>query len=157
VASQLGLTGRVEFYLLGAKSPRRSSRIAGVSWFVTDCYFQNDPMLNVYLSFPDDLFRVFVIAKRNEFGVSQMVGTGPLQKSYLSYGLGLQPNAFLHLLSGKTGPPTAIREFRKICEGALRRFEVLNLLEQNESYCRRCLTNIRLLILLCFIPILLRF
>jgi hypothetical protein len=53
--------------------------------------FQNDPLLNVYLSFPDDLFRVFVIAKRNEFGVSQMVGTGPLQKSYLSYGLGLQP------------------------------------------------------------------
>jgi hypothetical protein len=56
-----------------------------VSWFVTDCYFQNDPLLNVYLSFPDDLFRVFVIAKRNEFGVSQMVSTGPLQKSYLSW------------------------------------------------------------------------
>jgi hypothetical protein len=53
--------------------------------------FQNDPLLNVYLSFPDDLCRVFVIAKRNEFGVSQMVGTGPLQKSYLSYGLRFQP------------------------------------------------------------------
>jgi hypothetical protein len=43
------------------------------------------------LSLSDDLFRVFVMAKRNEFGVSQMVGTGPLQKCYLSYGLGLQP------------------------------------------------------------------
>jgi hypothetical protein len=42
-------------------------------------------------SFPDDLFGVFVIAKRNEFGVSQMVGTSPLQKCYLSHGLGLQP------------------------------------------------------------------
>lgn len=58
--------------LVDAKSPRYSSRIAGVSWFVTDWCFQNDPLLNVYLSFPDDLFRVFVIAKRSEFGVSQM-------------------------------------------------------------------------------------
>jgi hypothetical protein len=53
--------------------------------------FHNAPLLNVYLSFPEDLFRVFVIAKRNEFGVSQMVGTGPFQKSYLSYGFWLQP------------------------------------------------------------------
>ena len=81
--------------------------------------FQNDPLLNVYLSFPDDLFRVLVVAKRNEFSVSQMVAASPLQKCYLSDGLGFQPNALLHLLSSKTGSPSAIREFRKICEGAL--------------------------------------
>src|SRR6266446_5629739 len=50
-----------------------------------------DPLPNVYLSFPEDLFRVFVIAKRDEFSVSQMVGTSPLQKCYLSHGLGPQP------------------------------------------------------------------
>lgn len=98
--------------------------------------FQTDPLPNVYPSFPDDLFRVFVIAKRNELGVSQMVGTSPLQKCYLSHGFGPQPDELLHLLSGKTGSPPAIREFRKICEGALRRFEVLNLLE-NRPPCRR--------------------
>jgi hypothetical protein len=42
-------------------------------------------------SFPDDLFGVFVIAKRNEFGVSQMVGTSPFQKFDLSHGLRPQP------------------------------------------------------------------
>ena len=53
--------------------------------------FHNAPLLNVYLSFPEDLFRVFVIAKRNEFGVSQMVGTSPFQKCDLSHGLRPQP------------------------------------------------------------------
>jgi hypothetical protein len=58
------------------------------------CYrllFQNDPLLNVFLGFPDDRFRVLVVAKRNEFSVSQMVGASPLQKCYLSDGLGFQP------------------------------------------------------------------
>jgi hypothetical protein len=56
-------------------------------------------------SFPDDLFGVFVIAKRDEFGVSQMVGTSPFQKCNLSHGLRPQPDALFHLLCGKTGSP----------------------------------------------------
>jgi hypothetical protein len=95
--------------------------------------FQNDPLLNVYLSFPDDLFRVFVIAKRNEFGVSQMVGTGPLQKCYLSYGLGLQPDTLLHLLCGEPLAPSASGLLGKIDEGAFRRLQILQPFEHLTS------------------------
>jgi hypothetical protein len=71
------------------------------------------------LSFPDGLLGVFIIAKRNEFGVSQMVGTSPFQKCYLSRSLRPQPDVLFHLLCGKTGSPSAIGKFRKICEGAI--------------------------------------
>jgi hypothetical protein len=81
-----GVRQRTAFRIsLDAKSPRHSSKDRGRVMVRHRLLFQNDPLLNVYLSFPDDLFRVFVIAKRNEFGVSQMVSTGPLQKSYLSW------------------------------------------------------------------------
>jgi hypothetical protein len=40
---------------------------------------ENRLSLRQTLSLPDYLLRIFVIAKRNEFGMSQMVGACPLQ------------------------------------------------------------------------------
>jgi hypothetical protein len=64
-------------------------KFGAVAWLlVSHRQSGNSPTM---LSLSDDPFRVFVIAKRNEFGMSQMVSTSPLQKSYLSHGLGRQP------------------------------------------------------------------
>ena len=59
------------------------------------------PSVRSALYISHDPRRIFVVSKCNELGVSQVIGTGPLQKLNLCDYLRATPNTFLHFLRGK--------------------------------------------------------
>jgi len=67
--------------------------------------------------------------------MSQVIGARPLQELNLYDYLRAQPNAFLHFLCGEALAPSAGGRFRKVREGALRRFQVFDLLEDLSPCC----------------------
>jgi hypothetical protein len=83
--------------------------------------------------FSHDPRRIFVVSKCNELGVSQLNGTGPLQKLNLCDYLRAHPNTFLHFLRGKPLTPSARGGLGKVREGALGRLQVLNPLKNLAS------------------------
>jgi hypothetical protein len=58
--------------------------------------------------------RIFVIPQANELDVPNVFPRCPLQKLEVSHKLGTNPNAFCHLLSGQSLPPSSGASLRKV-------------------------------------------
>jgi hypothetical protein len=62
------------------------------------------------------LFLILVVPEADEFDVPHMARSRPFEKFELADGLGLHPDAFLHLCRGQPLSPSAGRRLGQICE-----------------------------------------
>src|SRR5216683_4669426 len=100
---------------MSSRIRRRTPSVRWETWPCIAVFYQFDCTLRLF----DNLSRVFVIAKRDKFGMTKPVCLGRFQKLDNGYYFGFDPYAFLHLLGVQNLAPSGASGLWQIHERAL--------------------------------------